>query len=404
MTTNVPQIQFTSTGLVLPTDSAILTGVQTDIDVAFGGGVNPALSSPQGQLASSEAAIISDKNDQIALIVNQVDPQFSAGRMQDAIGNIYFMTRYPSLPTAVVCTIVGAVGTSVPVGAQAIATDGNVYICTDAVVIPIGGTIDTTFECLVNGPIACPADTLNAIYLPIPGWDTVNNAADGVIGRNVETSAEFEYRRQQSVAVNAVGSLSAVRAAVFAVANVIDVYCTENVTAAPVVIGDQTLAAHSLWVCVAGGASEDIAAAIWSKKSIGCNYNGDNPTLVYDTVGYDVPYPEYTVNWWTATPTPLLFAVRIANTSQLPANVETLIKNAIIAACAGLDGGASARIGSIQYASRFYAPVTGSATPGTVIQILSLFLGTVLADQASIAIGIDQIPTIDASDITVTLV
>jgi uncharacterized phage protein gp47/JayE len=403
MTTNVPAIQFTTAGLVLPTDAAILAGVQLDIDAAFGGGVNPGLSTPQGQLASSWAAIISDKNAQIALLVNQINPQFSSGRMQDAIGNIYFMTRYPSLPTSVVCTLVGAVGTSIPVGSQAVADDDSVYICTEAVVIPGGGSIDATFECLLNGPTSCPSGTLNRIYQAIPGWDTITNAADGVIGRNTETSAEFEYRRQQSVAANATGSLPSIYGALFAVDNVIDVYCTENVTDSPVVNGNQTLAAHSLWACVAGGAAEDIAQAIWSKKSPGCNYNGDTTVVVYDTSGYDVPRPQYNVSYWTATPTPLLFHVTIANTPYLPADVSTLIKNAIIAACAGLDGGAPARIGSTQYAFRFVAPVLATATPGTVIQILSIAIGISSATLPSVTMGIDQVPTVDASDITVTL-
>ena len=53
MTTNVPAITWVNGSPVLPTEQAILAGVQTDIDVAFGGGVNPALQTPQGQIAQS---------------------------------------------------------------------------------------------------------------------------------------------------------------------------------------------------------------------------------------------------------------------------------------------------------------------------------------------------------------
>ena len=60
--TAVPPITWTIEGVVLPTDAEILEGVQSDIDTAFGGGVNPGLSTPQGQLASSEAAVIAEKN------------------------------------------------------------------------------------------------------------------------------------------------------------------------------------------------------------------------------------------------------------------------------------------------------------------------------------------------------
>ena len=48
MQTNVPQIEFTDQGAVLPEESAILAGVQADINAAFGGGVNSGLTTPHG--------------------------------------------------------------------------------------------------------------------------------------------------------------------------------------------------------------------------------------------------------------------------------------------------------------------------------------------------------------------
>ncbi len=86
--TNVPPIVFTPTGPALPTESAILAGVLADENAAFGGGMSLSLSSPQGQLAQSLTAIIGDKNNQIATIVNQIDPNYAMGRWQDAIGSL----------------------------------------------------------------------------------------------------------------------------------------------------------------------------------------------------------------------------------------------------------------------------------------------------------------------------
>ena len=74
MTTNVPSIQFTEKGVLIPSEADVLAGRQADINSAFGGGVNPGLNTPQGQIAQSGAAIIGNKNDQIAEIANQVNP------------------------------------------------------------------------------------------------------------------------------------------------------------------------------------------------------------------------------------------------------------------------------------------------------------------------------------------
>lgn len=401
MATNVPGIQFTDAGLVLPAESAILTGVTQDIDAAFGGGVNPALETPQGQIASSTTAIIGDKNNDFAYYVNQINPDFAEGRMQDAIARIYFLDRKPATPTAVVATCIGLAGVVIPVGATAKASDGNLYICTEAGTIPVSGTIDLNFACAVDGPIACPAGSLNQIYQSIPGWDTINNAGDGTVGSNVESRADFEFRRKQSVALNAVNSLQSIYANVFNVQDVLDCYATENTTSAPITVGGVTLVDHSIYIAVVGGAAADIAQAIWSKKSLGANYNGNTSFTVTDTSGYDYPYPSYVVTWETPAPLPILFAVQIANNPSLPSNIVALVQQAIIASFNGTDGGSRARIGSTIFASRFYGTIVAL---GPTVSILSLLLGPTTPTLASYTVPINNTPTIDTSNISVTLV
>jgi uncharacterized phage protein gp47/JayE len=402
-TTSVPPVQFTQTGLVLPAESAILAGVQADINSAFGGGVNPALETPQGQIASSTTAIIGEANDTFAKFVNQVNPDFADGFMQDAIARIYFINRKPAVPTAVQCDCTGAAGTIIPVGAQSQDTAGNRYLSTAGGTIPSGGTLSLPFACTLAGPTACPAGTLTKIYQAIPGWDSVNNPGNGVPGAYVESRADFAYRRQQSVALNAHGSLAAIYAAVFNVANVIDVYVTENNTSATINVGatNYPVAPHSLYVAAVGGAAADIAQAIWSKKDAGCDYNGNTSVTVTDQSGYNVPYPAYAVKYQIPAALPILFAVQITNNPALPSDIVTQVKNAIIAAFAGADGGSRARIGSTIFASRFYAPVS---MIGPSVSILSILLGPTTATLNSYTVGIDQSPTVVAGNISVTLV
>ena len=106
MSTNVPQIQWSNGSPVLPSEQDILVGVQADINAAFGGGVNSGLTTPQGQLAQTETAIIGDKNSEIAYISNQVNPSMASGIWQDAIGYIYFLTRIQAAGTVVNCNCV----------------------------------------------------------------------------------------------------------------------------------------------------------------------------------------------------------------------------------------------------------------------------------------------------------
>ncbi|MCH4575006.1 baseplate J/gp47 family protein [Achromobacter xylosoxidans] len=400
-TSQVPRVQFTPEGLVLPQESEILAGVLADMDSAFGGGLNKNLETPQGQLASTTTAIIGDKNSEFASYVNQVDPAFAAGRMQDAIGRIYFLDRKPGTATTVIATCMGLTGVTIPVGARAQAVDGNIYLCTQAGTIPASGSIDLPFSCSVNGPINCAAGTLNQIYQAIPGWDSVLNADAGTVGSNVESRAEFEDRRRQSVAINARSSLQSIYAAVANLDGVIDVYVTENNLSIAQTIGGVSLVPHSIWVAVVGGEAADIAAAIWRKKSNGADYNGNTSYTVEDRDGYSYPYPSYLVKWETPAALPVKFAVQLANNPALPSNIVDLTKQAIIDAFNGADGGQRARIGATIYASRFYAPVS---LLGASVSILSLLLGDSTPTAASLTVPINRRPTVSAADISVTLV
>jgi uncharacterized phage protein gp47/JayE len=405
VTTNVPPIQFLPAGVVVPPEADVLAGALADLQDAFGGQLNESLETPQGQLASSEAAIIADKNAQIVRVVNNVNPDTADGIYQDAIGRIYFMNRSPGAPTAVQCLCIGAAGTTIPIGAQAQDTSGNLYVCTQAGVIGVGGSITLPFANVENGPIPCPSGTLTRIYRSIVGWDTINNPSDGVLGRDVENRAQFEQRRQASVALNAHGSLPSIYAAVFAVPDVIDAYVYENTTNAPINVGSTayTLVPHSLYAAVVGGAPDAIAQAIWLKKDVGCDYNGNTSVVVVDESGYQPPYPTYTVKYEIPASLPIYFEVFLRDSDSLPADIEVLVKAAIIATFTGEDGGTRVRIGAELLASKFYP---GVIAIGPQVSVLSILLGTYGTGPTltSLLVGIDQAPTVEPADIIVTLV
>lgn len=400
---SVPSLQFTAAGLVVPSETDVLAGVQSDMDAAFGGGLNPALETPQGQLASSQAAVIGDKNNEVAYVTNQVDPQFADGRFQDAIGRIYFLTRKPAVATAVQATLTGLPGTVVPTGTLAQDTSGNTYASVSDATIGSVGTVTAEFQNIATGPIACPAGTLTSVYQAIAGWDAITNVAAGVLGSVVESRADFEYRRKNSVALNAVGTLDSIYAEVFNLPDVLDVYATENFTNAAVLTGatNYSLAPHSLYVAVVGGVAADIAAAIWRKKDVGCDYNGNTTVTVTDSAGYSYPQPSYDVKFERPTAVPIKFDVQLVNDPSLPSDILTQVQNAIIAQFNGTGGGTRERIGSRILSSRYYAPVAAISPSVSLIEIL---LGSATPTLTQLLMGIDEQPTIDALDIGITLV
>lgn len=390
----VPQPTFGPDGFIIPPEPDVLVAVKEEINAAFGNQLNMADETPQGQIAVAQTAAIGNANDAFVFLSQQMDPAYNVGRYQDAIARIYFIERFPSRPTVVTVTCIGGEGVVIPINAIVVASDGNQYIATDGGTIPASGTIDLQFECVVPGPIACPAGSIQNIYQAINGWDQALNAADGVLGRYTEGRAEFEDRRRLSVAQNAQGSLPSILGSVLSTPNVLDAFVTENVNNTPLTIRGFTLNPNSIYVAVTGGDDDAVARALWTKKSPGCGYNGNTLVVVEDqSPSYDPPYPSYDVRFERPSAETVTFLVYLANNASVPANAVQLIQTAIVAAFAGADGGPIARIGSTIFASRFYAPVSALGAWAQIITIklgcsnapTSVFVGTITDDALTIS-------------------
>lgn len=145
--TSVPAPSLTDAGFVAPAESDILQGTLADLNAAFGNALNTDLSTPQGQLATTLTAILGDTYDQFLALANGVDPARASGRMQDAIGRIYFMTRRGATATVVAVTCIGAPGTVVPEGTLIQDGTGNLYAADGPVTLNATGTGTGTFSC-----------------------------------------------------------------------------------------------------------------------------------------------------------------------------------------------------------------------------------------------------------------
>ena len=292
--TSVPQVSLGPNGYIAPAESAVLTGVQADWQSAFGGGLNfpsggataGTVAPPQVQLSVTETAIIGNTNDLLLSIFNGVDPAYASGRMQDAIGRIYFLTRIPASSTVAQCICSGLPGVVIPVNALAVDTAGNTYSCTQSGTIPSTGSIVLPFANNAQGPIPCPANTLTTIYQYVTGWDSINNAADGVEGSNVETRSQFENRRQQSVAANSINSVQAIQGQLLGVANVIGSYVQDNPNGYPIANGPAAVIVGSV-----SGTSLTVGSVVSGAIVIGQTISGPGVALgTTITGGVSSPY------------------------------------------------------------------------------------------------------------------
>lgn len=406
VTTSVPAATLSDIGLSVPDEKDILDGRLSDLDGAMGGGMSKSLTTPQGQIAMSESAIIADKNDQLLSIVNGINPDYASGRFQDAIGRIYFIDRISAQGTTVTATASGLVGTVIPAGSTAQDDAGYIYSSLADATIPASGAIDIVFQNQATGDIACPIDSLNTIYRAVSGWSGITNAAAGVPGNDVETRSNFEYRRKQSVALNAKGTPESIYAAVLDVEGVADAYVWSNHSGATVNIGSTNypVPAHSVYIAAYGGDAQDIAQAIYIKNQAGCGMVGNTSAVVTDTSRGTNINPKYTITWNTPTQTRTYFRVELENASSLPSDIVTQAQNAIISAFNGnSDLVPKARISSKVFAGGYYSVLNNiDASSVNVLSVTVSIDGVNFA--SSVEYGVDQIPSLDANDISVTLV
>lgn len=407
-TTNVPLPEFTDAGLVVPTEPQILAGVLADYVSSFalsGKALNTELTTPQGQLAQSQAYMLSVLNARLAQVIANVDPDTSYGAYQDALGRIYFLTRQPATYATVQTVVSGVVGQPLPAGSQVRSADGSIWASDDDVVFGAGGTATVQFTALVAG--SGPAAGVNGltIYQQRPGWESVANASPSAPGVDVESRQSFEARRAASVNIGGTGTAEAVRAAIANVTGVSDVFIYNNGSDSAISYGETAypIPAHSIGISVTGGTDADIATAIHSKLDAGCGL----PTspglgtlvtrIITDSVNYSAPFPQYEIRFVRPVVVPIYVKVEVANLSTLPSTYVADVQRAVSEA---LTNGfvttgsqinvARARIGGQIVGAEYFAAIQalGNITP------VSIVLGeTSTPTDKAITMGIDQQPT-----------
>jgi hypothetical protein len=373
--TAVPAPSFTPVGFQASPITAILAGVQADWQSAYNVTLNFAPSTPQGQITTSEAAVIQNTQQTFAFLASMIDPAYAQGRFQDAIGRIYGISRNPALPTSLTvgCTGGGAGNPIIlPVGATVADASGNIYGLVTSITLPAGGgTVNGSFTCSVPGPVAVPSGPNPiSIYQSIPGWDAVT-LVSGVQGTNVESRAAFEGRRQGSVAANSLGAIGSIIGQVAQVAGVVDYYGFNNNGSTSASVSGIVVPAYSILIVAAGGNSNAVGQAIFNKKGPGAPTTGNTVVTAYDSNPlYAAPIP-YTINYEVPTALQLIFKVQLVRSGSIPANATTLVQNAILAAV---------QQGVISPAAVFTGSITGNVLTVTGVQQGALAVGQVLTD------------------------
>jgi uncharacterized phage protein gp47/JayE len=329
--------------------------------------LNTEAESPAGQIIDSQAVLVTAKDSELVELMNQFDPRKADGIFQEALAAIYFLTRKTAQPTIVECVCTGLQGTTIPAGSIIQNDDGFRLASVGVVNIPEGGTVRAEFRTIDVGAIPIPANSCNKIITVIAGWDTVSNDTAGVVGQLEESRSALETRRALSVAKNSHGSRLSLQGAIASIDGVLDCLVLENNGDTATTKQGVNLVAHSVAICVFGGADEDIAETIYNKLSAGCSTNGN---ALIDYQSSDGVINSYLII--RPTPTNVFIKVTINQTNTTVSTIEADIKQAIIDDFNGLDsnsGNLRRGCGQIIYASSFSVALIKTAGVSDLVSV-----------------------------------
>lgn len=307
---------------------AFLAWVQEQYRLIYGADVYIEPDSQDGQFLAILAKAFYDTAALGASVYNSFSPVTAQGTGLSRNVKINGLTRREATMSTVDLLITGQAGTVLGVvGAPAVAIDvleqkWNIPVGTT---IPGGGTVTVTAEAQEAGAVQAAINTVNRIFTPTRGWQSVNNPG-GAATAGVARETDAELRARQAVST-ANPSLTVFDGTVGSVANlegVTRVRGYENDTGS---IDANGIPAHSISIVVEGGDVTEICETIQLKKTPGCGTYGDTSEVVTDPRGIPA-----LIAFERPTLVPIEVQVIISVNSGYTASYADLIKDAIAAA------------------------------------------------------------------------
>lgn len=388
----------TNTGTIVPDMSQTLSEVVSEFRAVFGQSLSVDPSTPQGMLITR----IAEMRDSVARnncdVANQINPNIAGGVFLDALVGLHFGQRRAASKSTVTATLTGTNGTLIPAGSVAKTTTGARFETMYAVTI--SGSTQVQMRAIETGPVGADAGTLTKIETSISGWSTVTNALAATLGRDVESDAQLRSRRLDMLGTQSTSTIAAIRSRLSAqVTGLISHAVVDNPTLSAKIIKGVSIAAKSIAVFTAGGASADIARAIYNTTPAGVPTVGATTVNVADTVvsGYSTP-----IKYTNAATVPVLVKVTV-DTS--PLDLQTIIPELVVDYANG--EGATPRnfvIGGDVLPFEI-ASYINSREPSINIRNVEITKASPVSwSNSPITIYLNQIPTIQLSSVTVVLV
>lgn len=274
---------ITGQGIIVPDTSEVLTDIQNEFKEVFGEDLDLTTTTTQGRLIEMFQRNRTFCIQICALVSNMLNLGRASGFVLDDLGSLFLIERHPATHTQTTVILTGVAGTIIPAGTRLQTTDGDIFENSQAYTIGDSGSVNAIYFAQETGEVPCVPNTLTTILDRINGLETADNPSQPILGQDLESDTEFRYRIKNSLNINSIAIISAIKSNLEALPNVIDTYCYDNFTGSQVTIDGVKIPARSILACVEGGSDLDVATVLYKKKSGGCGY-----IVASDNTGFNV--------------------------------------------------------------------------------------------------------------------
>lgn len=248
------------------------------------------------------------------------------------------------------------------------------------------------------GPVRAASGTLTVINTPVSGWLAATNAFDATVGKDIETDPALRVRREDELRVQGSTALSAIKADVAEVANILQVEGFENdedVTDA------DGLAAHSYEIVIWDGVSptannNEIAQKMLDGEPAGISAARSGLGTNASGTAVDGEGANQTVLFTRALQKTLYVSYTLTVGSDYPVDGDVQVGAAAVATLLELQG-----IGVDVIATKLFAPAYSVAG---VLDVVNVHLGFTASPSGvgNLVVGSREIAVPDTSRIVVT--
>lgn len=280
-----------STGYRYADYPTFLAYVQSSYRGIYGSDIYLGADSMDGQWTAILAQMLYD----VATVGSSTYNSFSPASAQ-GVGlsrNVKINGLERDIPTHSTADVdVGGTAGTVITNGIAVDTLNQQWALPASVTIPFGGTVTVTATAVEEGAVVAAANTINGIFTPTLGWQTVNNGAAATPGAPVETDAALRIRQAESTANPSLTVLEGTYGSIANTVGVQYVQVWENFTNTN---DGNSQVPHSILAVVDGGSVTDVAQAIQVHKTPGTDpwsgptHSGHNQSqVVYDSRGMPI--------------------------------------------------------------------------------------------------------------------